>query len=496
MDLSEIGHSKLQGICDTLSEKVSCGISIMDTDGFIIASSRKDRIGSRHEAAAEVLKGRFDVTGEMENASSVMLEGCNLPLEFRGQRIGNIGVAAELQKAQDFAEIIKTCIEFMIDCVTLQNEQQEIENRFSLAMRGPNEGLWDWDPNTKELIISGRLREILGRGQDTVYTTTHEWLGWIHPDDRSAYESELIRHLKGETEHFEHEYRVKNWQDEYVWVLARGIARFDENGKAVRMVGSIGDITKRKEEEVELRASKEIAERASRAKSEFLAHMSHELRTPLNAIIGFSQLMAYGTFGTLEGKNLEYTHDIHSSADHLLELINDILDISKIEADEFDLNEEVIDLFTPLEEALKIIRLKSAEKRQTLEFNDDARPCHVFADARLIRQIAVNLLSNAVKFTPEGGHIQMSVSREEDSGVEITISDTGIGIADEDIATILEPFGQARENSEHATEGTGLGLSLSNKLIELHEGSLLIHSTPDVGTTVTMKLPRERIREN
>ncbi|MCR6630654.1 MAG: ATP-binding protein [Magnetospirillum sp.] len=381
------------------------------------------------------------------------------------------------------------------------------EERYALAMKGPNEGLWDWDPNSKELYLSARLLSILGFPSANLHTTSHEWLKLVHPGDRAPYQARLVDHLKGLTEHFECEYRVRGESGEYRWVLARGLVVRDGSGRATRMVGSIGDITDRKHAERALQDANELlevrvaertreallaqeqAELANRAKSEFVANMSHELRTPLNAIIGFSEVMQLEVMGPLgNAVYAEYIRAIHESGTHLLEIINDILDLAKIEAGHFELHREVCDLRAIVQGAVRLVAERAEKARVAL----DVRIAEGVATARVdplrLKQVLLNLLSNAVKFTPEGGCVSLSVEMDED-GVAIQVADTGIGMDDTAVQTALTPFGQVDSSLARRYPGTGLGLPLSNSFVRLHGGSLHIRSAPGCGTTVTVLLP-------
>ena len=239
----------------------------------------------------------------------------------------------------------------------------------------------------------------------------------------------------------------------------------------------------------ELEAANNELGAASRHKSEFLANMSHELRTPLNAVIGFSEVLLQRMFGDLNVKQDEYLKDIYSSGQHLLSLINDILDLSKIEAGRMELAPAPFHLPSALENAVTLVKERAARHGIALHLGIDPQLGHLVGDERKVKQILLNLLSNAVKFTPEGGQISLRAD-QKDGLVEIAVADTGIGIAPEDQATIFEEFRQVGSDETRKQEGTGLGLTLAKKFVELHGGRIWVESEVGRGSTFTFTLPR------
>jgi signal transduction histidine kinase len=227
-------------------------------------------------------------------------------------------------------------------------------------------------------------------------------------------------------------------------------------------------------------------EAASRHKSEFLANMSHELRTPLNAILGFSEVLAERMFGEVNEKQAEYLQDILSSGRHLLSLINDILDLSKVEAGRLELGQ--FHLPTALDNALTLVRERATRHGITLTQAVDKAVGDVVADERKVKQILLNLLSNAVKFTPEGGRVGLTATADQDL-ITIAVSDTGIGIAPEDQAAIFEEFRQVGRDDARTQEETGLGLTLAKKFVELHGGRIWVESQVGQGSTFSFTLP-------
>ena len=253
------------------------------------------------------------------------------------------------------------------------------------------------------------------------------------------------------------------------------------------------DITALKQTQAALVAAKEEAEQANRGKGEFLANMSHELRTPLNAIIGFSDILRQQMFGPLgNARYVEYTRDIHTSGTHLLDLINDVLDMSKIEAGRFELNEQRVELPALFHACLGMVHTRSQDNNIALVVDIAPELPEVWADARALKQITLNLLSNGVKFTPGGGQVSLAAKCLPE-GLAIIVSDSGIGIAAEAVARVVHPFGQADASISRRFGGTGLGLSISKRLAELHGGTLMIDSAVGAGTTVTVLLPASRI---
>ena len=230
---------------------------------------------------------------------------------------------------------------------------------------------------------------------------------------------------------------------------------------------------------------------ANEAKSQFLASMSHELRTPLNAILGFSEALDMGVYGDLSGRQQENLRHIHTAGSHLLELVNDVLDLSKLDANRVELDEAAIDLGTAIGEAVELLARKAEVMGVTVTQRVAPNLPQLRADSRRLRQILLNLLSNALKFTPAGGRITIS-ARRSPSGLRIVVADTGIGIAAADIPKALEHFGQVDSRLARKHDGTGLGLPLCQKLMELHGGTLELESTPGAGTTVTLTFPARR----
>ena len=373
-------------------------------------------------------------------------------------------------------------------------ELKESRERFQLAINGAGEGIWDWNVQNDELYISSKLCEMTGYKSQFIKPSS--WLKLIHPQDRKAYRANLISHLKGETPHFTAECRLnmrrRKSDAAECWILISGMAMRDKAGWAYRMAGSVGDITHKMEFESEIIAAKERAEIANRVKSEFLANMSHELRTPLNAIIGFSDVMISKLFGELAPRYEEYVENIRDSGTHLLSVINDILDVSRIEAGRMTLYPERIKAEEIIESAMRLINDRAHEAGLSMSRRVDKDLPDLMLDNQRIKQVMLNILSNAVKFTPKGGKITVKASKNRAGDVVLSVTDSGIGMSAEEIEVAMVPFGQVDSKLARRYDGTGLGLPLTKSFVELHDCQLRISSEVGKGTKVSVHIPAER----
>ncbi|MBT4018900.1 MAG: PAS domain S-box protein [Alphaproteobacteria bacterium] len=300
-----------------------------------------------------------------------------------------------------------------------------------------------------------------------------------------------LRRMAGEPDLLSaYEFKGKKKNGDEIWLDSRhSLVQWD--GQPAAMATFV-DITERKAAEEKLRLAIDEAQKANRAKSEFLANMSHELRTPLNAIIGFADMLSAEYHGPVNERQQEYLKDVESSGTHLLGLINDILDLSKIEAGKVDLQETAVQISSVVEECVHLLMDRANQNNLTMVYERPRDPCLYRVDERLIRQIMLNLLSNSIKFTPAGGSVHVTVNVLESDILTITVQDTGIGIAKDDIPKVLAPFGQVEGGLDRRFEGTGLGLPLVTSLAELHGGKLDLKSDPGKGTTAIVTLPADR----
>jgi PAS domain S-box-containing protein len=345
------------------------------------------------------------------------------------------------------------------------------------------------DESFRFVLVNDAFCRFMGRSES-------ELLGYTDFDVVSAEHAQVFREV--DTKVFadgvahENEEAISDAGGAEFWIVTRK-SIFDLPGAGRFIVGVISDVTHRKRVEVELWKAKVEAENANHAKSQFLANMSHELRTPLNAIIGFSEIIKDELFGGIEEQRYRaYADDIHRSGGHLLQLINDILDLTKIDAGKYQLRETECDVQLAISDVVRLMHEIVVRNGITLENKSVSQLPLLFADERAVRQIVLNFLSNAAKFTPRGGRIEIMARQAADGCLEIGVSDTGIGMAPEDIPRALSPFDQLEDSWDRRYEGTGLGLPLTNALLTLHDGKLEIASAPGVGTTITARFPTHR----
>ena len=400
---------------------------------------------------------------------------------------GQCFLVHEQRMADDSTAIIATDI---TERKRTEEALRESEQRFKDYAEVASDWFWEMDSDLRFIYFSDRFSEISGVAQEDLIGKTRQESGLDMEDERVRRNIEDLEARRPFT-NYEHS-RVRP-DGSVVHMSTSGTPIFDEDGAFQGYRGTGTDVTERKRTEEDLRRALVRAEEASQAKSSFLATMSHELRTPLNSIIGFSETLKTQMFGPLGNQRYqEYAEDINFSGLHLLDVITDILDISKIEAGEVIVAEEEVDLLFLVEASIKMLREQAEEQGITLSrlFPHDCPKLH--ADPRHIKQIILNLVSNAVKFTPPKGKISLEVAVDDEQAVLLVIKDNGIGIDEKNIAKVLEPFGQVGDVYSRAHEGTGLGLPLAKSLVEIHGGSLVLASKLGEGTTVTVRFPPER----
>ena len=370
--------------------------------------------------------------------------------------------------------------------ITLRKQSEQAvrasEKKYRSLVGNIPDAAWTATAGLELVYISDNVEKILGCcPEELVGGGGRAWLDRIHPNDRARVE-EAYQRLFTHGEPFETEYRMRRKNGEWTWVCNRAPAsRFADGVPCAD--GLLSDISQRKHTERALQAAKESAESANRAKSQFLANLSHELRTPLNAIIGFSEMLAEQTFGELNERQLKYSRNIFNSGRHLLQLINDILDLSKVEAGRLELTPHLFDVPAALQSAMGISKALAHKKRIALHLEVSPEVQTIFADEGKFKQILYNLLSNAIKFTPEAGIVTLTAHCETLSNqveqievLNVIVADTGIGIHPHDQERIFNEFVQIDSTYSRQQQGTGLGLTLTKKLVEIHGGRIWVES--------------------
>jgi PAS domain S-box-containing protein len=351
------------------------------------------------------------------------------------------------------------------------------EERFDLAIRGANDGLWDWDIVNNTSYHSPRWNAMFGLPEIETNDQTGSWLTQIHPDDVKRVKAEVADYLAGNIPHYRTEYRVKHQDGHYLWILSRGIAKLDAQGRPVRMAGIYSDISKQKQ--------------MDNMKSEFVSTVSHELRTPLTSIRGSLGLIAGGVTGELPAQAKPLIEVAYRNTDRLLTLINDILDIDKIQSGKIDFSFSPHLLMPLVEQVISANRGYAEQYHVSFNLLDPVPDVWVNVDDSRLMQVLSNLLSNAAKFSHAGGAVDISVSRES-KGVRVAISDHGVGISADFYDRIFQKFTQGDSSDTRHKGGTGLGLSISKAIIELMHGEIGFNSVVGAGTTFYFILPEWR----
>ncbi len=364
----------------------------------------------------------------------------------------------------------------------------EAEKKYRTIVDNAASGIYQLTPEGLYLACNPAMARILGYDspEDVVMINANQA---VYTDLRER--ADFRRDLERNGSISNYETQVYKANGDTIWINENSRLVKDENGNILYYEGSVEDITQRKEAELALHGAKVTSDIANRAKSEFLANMSHELRTPLNAIIGFSEIIKNEVLGPVENKSYwEYARDIHDSGQGLLKVINDILDISKIEAGDRQLNESEVDLSKVIEAALDMLAVKIEDNKMSVHNTVSDVPLLIIEELA-VKQVVLNLLSNAVKFTPSGGQITISSAMDQDGSIRFSFTDTGIGLSENDMKKALSAFGQLDDNLSKSGSGTGLGLTLAQSLMKLHGGRLEMFSEPGVGTTVSIIFPSD-----
>lgn len=371
-----------------------------------------------------------------------------------------------------------------------QASMKESEERMRLAIRGSNDGIFDWNFKTHEIYWSPQYKAILGYDENEIHASEEEFRRLIHPEDIDSYWEAFNNYINGRLSEFSCIFRMEGKSEKPVWIHARGKALFDEEGQPIRFIGAHTDISYIKEHERMLKEERDRAAAASRAKGEFLAHMSHEIRTPLTAVSGIAEILSQSD--AVEDSHKKLVDTLKTSTESLKELITDILDFSKIESGEVELHNQKFLLGELLEQVETMMSVKASEKLLDFSFRYKDVADTVFTGDKLrLRQILINLIGNAVKFT-EKGYIQITAKVEPVGDAHILrvdVRDSGIGIAESSLPHIFEKFRQADSSVSRRYGGTGLGLSISKSLAEIMGGTIKVESQTGQGSTFSLILP-------
>lgn len=373
-----------------------------------------------------------------------------------------------------------------------ERELAEAQRHLELALTAGQLGLWDWSLRDGTVYFSPSWKTQLGYAPDELDNSFETWRGLIHPDDVAPAMKVLQTHLDDPdaSPRYINEFRLRTKSGAYLWIASYSLIIRDEQGVPARAMGCHVDIQSQRQYRSQLEASNEQLAQAARMKDEFLANMSHELRTPLTAILGQSEALADGLLGPITDVQREALSTIDESGQHLLSLINDVLDVAKINAGYLELSPSRLSVDALCQESLRLIHEQARRKDIQVTYSRDLAVEDLVADRRRLKQVLVNLLHNAQKFTPEGGEIGLKVGRsQEDGGICFTVWDTGVGIDASIQSQLFEPFVQLDSGLNRVYEGTGLGLALVSKLVALHGGEISLESAVGQGSRFTVRLP-------
>ena len=344
--------------------------------------------------------------------------------------------------------------------------------------------------NFRPIFANRTAANILGYPSSEALLQVENSLEIVAPEEYERIKQYSLARSRGAAAPVQYEFRALRRDGTEIW-LGTQVRIVDWEGARAAQI-TLVDVTESRKAKINLQTALADAEIANRAKSEFLANISHELRTPLNAILGFSEVMQLKMYGDLGDKYQGYADDIHESGQHLLSLINDIIDLSKIEAGKFSLDEEDIDLSGTISACMRTVRDRAHESGLDLVERIAPDLPYLHADERALKQILFNLLSNAIKFTPAKGTVTIEAVHNTDGSIRISVADTGIGIDNEQIAMAWSSFGQIESAMSRIHKGAGLGLPIVHSLIEQHGGTIELDSEPGVGTTVNIQFPPAR----
>ena len=511
---------RLCHVIERLFEGALCSISLLDADGIHLRHAAGPNLPGAYKRAIRSIKigpvsgpcgiaayrrAPVVVPDILKDPIWAEFQELALPLGLRscasqpildrdGQSIGTIALYRHKPYAPDLDDCHIIDAVCQLARIVIEHDRraealQFADERFaSLAANVPGvvyQRLVTPDGDIRYTYISNGAQDLFGVSPEEILADPRSLFDCHGAEYRRTFRQRLLAASR-ELTMWDVEAPIITRNGEHKWTHAIARPQRQPDG-SVLWTGIILDATRLKNASLELAA-------ANRAKSEFLANMSHELRTPLNAIIGFSELMLSKAFGELGSPRYEgYVADIAESGKQLLQIINDILDLAKVEAGKMELIEESIDPLECIKKCIRLLEDKAHSQNITLSTYIEDRVPRLRADERKMKQILINILSNSLKFTLDGGAVSVTAKLEKDGQLAISISDTGVGIASEDLPKVLEPFTQVDSGLNRKFDGTGLGLPLTKAMIELHGGTIEVKSQVGEGTTVTCRFPQERL---
>ncbi|HEX5364184.1 MAG TPA: ATP-binding protein [Gallionella sp.] len=471
-------------------------LALLAASRWLLSSRLKEPIGAVIDATREIVEGKY----QQKEIPETYVEFTPILL---AQKNMSEAIASREESLRLLNENLVTEI---IERKLATEALRESEERWQFALEGAGDGVWDWNIQTDQTIFSKRWKAMIGYAEDEFDNSFETWKQHIYPDDLEPTLAAIQDYFDGRSQAYAVEFRMRCKDGSLKWILARGkIVERDEHGRPLRMIGTHSDISGRKQAEEELRRYKDhleeevqlrtadlmlarnAAETANQAKSVFLASMSHELRTPMNAILGFSALMRKDPL--LSPEQRDTLDIIKRSGEHLLNLINDVLEVAKIEAGRVQLESAPFDLGVLVRDVIDMMQIRAQQKGLQLLLDQSSEfPRYINGDEARLRQILINLLGNAVKFTQQGGVTLRLGTRENSySHLLIEVEDSGMGIKAEDQERIFQPFVQVGTPSDQ--KGTGLGLTLTRQFVQLMGGTISVESEPGRGSLFRLDLP-------
>jgi len=487
-----------EALCRSVLDALDSAVVVIDSQGLVVTVNPASCALFGADAASLIGQhfsaGGWQFMGEEAHPVVGVLEGGARMVERRftvrraDGSLRNVSVnAAPVGGAA--GDPAPACVMTLRDLGTQQPTTRALaEDRWKHALDGSGDGVWDFDEDSGRAFFSRRWKQMLGHEDDEIGDSPQEWLQRVHPQDKRAVLGAIERYRTGESPAYHTEYRMRHKDGHWLWVLDRGrIVERRADGSVRRVVGVQTDITARKVAEQALR-DQQAAELARLAKSEFLSRVSHEMRTPLNAMIGFTQLLRLQPDGGGAARVAQYTEHVLRASEHLLALVNDVLDLQRVEGGHLALHAEALALGSAVDAALASLQ-PLARRHEVAMQSQVGVDILVQADARRLRQVLDNVLSNAVKYNRAGGWVRVGLEDGQAHEVVLSVLDSGPGLSAAQLQRLFEPFERlGRETS--AIEGTGLGLVIARRLVEEMGGNLSLSSAPGSGTLARIALPR------